>query len=189
MVLGSIPPRTVWKPQPYWLIAGWLGFVKLPAPGEYTIPSPEQNAFHIHTNPTNRGRNWLSPRTIPAQTVWKPQLRVHHYWLGSVKPAITTHWGQEGSASSLTMIYFISIINCKVVVHSTWITIYDLRLAQPNSFVEDPILGARAMAHTHLHTRSRARTRPYMRCPKRWIYTPFSTRSVVSVDRRTRQRR
>ena len=24
---GSIPPRTVWKPQPHWLIADWLGFV------------------------------------------------------------------------------------------------------------------------------------------------------------------
>ena len=24
---GSIPPRTVWKPQPHWLIADWLGLM------------------------------------------------------------------------------------------------------------------------------------------------------------------
>ena len=74
----SIPPRTVWKPQPHWLIADWLGFVKPPAPGEYTIPSSEQNAFLTSTTPVNRGRKRLSPRTTPPRTVWKPQLRVHH---------------------------------------------------------------------------------------------------------------
>ena len=30
---GSIPPRTVWKPQPHWLVADWLGLME-PARGE-----------------------------------------------------------------------------------------------------------------------------------------------------------
>ena len=57
----TAPHGVVWKPQPHWLIADWLGFVKPPGPGEYTIPFSEQNAFLISTTPINRGRKRLSP--------------------------------------------------------------------------------------------------------------------------------
>ena len=83
---GSIPPRTVWKPQPHWLVADWLGFVKPPALGEHTIPSSETNAFFISTTPINRGRKRLFPRKIPPRTTRKAQLGVHHCWLRFVKP-------------------------------------------------------------------------------------------------------
>ena len=73
------------------------------------------------------------PLGRPARTVWKPQLREHHCWLGFVKPAVPTRWGQEDSAGSLTMIYSNTpITNCKAAVHSTWITVYGLRLEQPH---------------------------------------------------------
>ena len=54
---GSILPRTVWKPQPHWLVADWLGLME-PAGGEgclscqgrgcathgeIEVPSPDQN--------------------------------------------------------------------------------------------------------------------------------------------------
>ena len=98
---GRYRPARCGNPTP---VADWPGFVKPPAPGEYTIPSSEQNAFLISTTPIFRGRNRLSPRTAPPRTVWKFQLQVHHCWLWFVKPAVSTHWGQEGSASSFPMI-------------------------------------------------------------------------------------
>ena len=58
--------------QPHRLIADSLGFVKPLAPGEYTIPSSEQNTFLMSTTPINLGLKRLSPRTIPAGTVWNP---------------------------------------------------------------------------------------------------------------------
>lgn len=57
------------------------------------------------------------------------------------------------------------------------------------SFVEVQSPEAGPTEHAHSHTRLLARIRPYMRCTKRWTYTPFFNRSVVSADRRTRQRR
>ena len=33
-------------------------------------------------NSTIRGRNRGSPGSIPARTVWKPQLRLRHLWTG-----------------------------------------------------------------------------------------------------------
>ena len=45
---GSIPPRTVWKPQPHWLIADWLGLME-PARGE-SCPSGQRRG------PATRGR-------------------------------------------------------------------------------------------------------------------------------------
>ena len=65
---GSILPRTVWKPQPHWLVPDWLGLME-PAGGEscpsgqgrgcaaheeVKVPSPDQIFFHISTIPTNR---------------------------------------------------------------------------------------------------------------------------------------
>ena len=84
---GSIPPRRVWKPQPHWVIADWLGFPE-PARGESCpsgqrrgpaalgedkFPSPDQKSFHISTTPTTRGRKGISPGSIPPGRVWKPQ--------------------------------------------------------------------------------------------------------------------
>ena len=56
---GRYRPARCGNPTP---VADWPGFVKPPAPGEYTIPSSEQNAFFVSTTPINRGRKWLSPR-------------------------------------------------------------------------------------------------------------------------------
>ena len=68
----SIPPRTVWKPQPNWLVADWLGLME-PAGGEgcpsiqgrgcaadgnVKVPSPDQKSFHTSTVPTNREPRW-----------------------------------------------------------------------------------------------------------------------------------
>ena len=64
---GSIPLRTVWKPQPHWLIAGWLIFMESArgescragqrggpaAPGEDEFPCPDQKSFQIFTYNSN----------------------------------------------------------------------------------------------------------------------------------------
>ena len=65
---GSLLPRTVWKPQPHWLSADWLGLMK-PTGGEgcpcgqgrvcaahreVMVPSLNQNLFHISTISINR---------------------------------------------------------------------------------------------------------------------------------------
>ena len=68
---GSILPRTVWKPQPNWLVADWLGLVEpadgesclsgqgrgCAAHGEVNAPSPDQKSFHNSTIPTHRGQD------------------------------------------------------------------------------------------------------------------------------------
>ena len=79
---GSIPPCRVWKPQPHWVIADWLGLMKparsenspsgqrrSPAAPGKDFPSPEQKSFHVSTTPSNRGRLRISPRSIPLRTV------------------------------------------------------------------------------------------------------------------------
>ena len=84
---GSIPLRRVWKPQPHWVIADWLGLLeparggRCPsgqrrgpaAPGEDKFPSPVQKPFHISTTPTTRGREGRSPGSIPPRRVSKPE--------------------------------------------------------------------------------------------------------------------
>ena len=84
---GSIPPRTVWKLQPHWLIADWLGFMRpargescffgqrrdRAAHGEDKVPSPDQKSFHNSITPTTRRRKWRSPASIPPRTVWNLQ--------------------------------------------------------------------------------------------------------------------
>ena len=84
---GSIPPRTVWEPQPHWLIANWLGLMEsargegfpsrqrrgLAGPGEDRVLSRDQKYFHISTTPTTREQKQISPRSIPFRTVWKSQ--------------------------------------------------------------------------------------------------------------------
>ena len=85
--LGSIPLRTVWKPQPHWLVADWLGLMEpargesFPsgqhrgpaAPEEDKFSSSDQKSFHVSTTPANRGRKRRSPGSIPLCTVWKLQ--------------------------------------------------------------------------------------------------------------------
>jgi len=84
---GSIPPRTVWKLQPHWLVADWLGFMEpaygesFPsdqrrspaAPGEDKVSTPEKRSFLISTTPTTLGRKRRSLGSIAPGTVWKPQ--------------------------------------------------------------------------------------------------------------------
>lgn len=55
--------------------------------------------------------------------------------------------------------------------------------------IEDATPRAKASGTRTLTHRARAQTRPYMRCTKRWIYTPVFNRSVVPVDRRTVEER
>ena len=97
-VPGSIPPRTVCKPQPHWLVANWLGIMEpargescpsgqrrgLAAPGEDAVSSPDQNYFHISATPTNRERKQRPPGSILPRTVWKPQ----RHWLVTDWPAL-----------------------------------------------------------------------------------------------------
>ena len=52
----SIAPRKVWKPQPNWTNADWLGFVEPAPPREDRVPSPDQKFFYTSATPTNRGR-------------------------------------------------------------------------------------------------------------------------------------
>ena len=99
---GSIPIRTVWKPEPHWLVADWRGLVepargeRFPsgkrrgsaAPEEDKFPPPDQKSCHVSTTPAKRGRKRRSPRSIPLRTVWKPQ---PHWpivdWLGLMESA------------------------------------------------------------------------------------------------------
>ena len=97
---GSIPPRRVWKRQPHWVIADWLGLMEPArgescpsgqrrgpaAPGEYNFQSPGQKPFHISETPTTRGRKRRSPGSIPPRRVQKPQPHwVIADWLGLMK--------------------------------------------------------------------------------------------------------
>ena len=84
---GSIPLRTVWKPQPHWLVAGWLGLMEPTrgescpsgqrrgptAPGEDRVSSPDQSSLYISTTPATWGQKRRSPGSLPPRTVWKPQ--------------------------------------------------------------------------------------------------------------------
>lgn len=81
----SIPPRTVWKPQRYRLICGWLGLMEpahrenypprqrrgLTAPGDDEVTSSVQKSFHTSTKPTNPGRKRSSPGSISPRKIWK----------------------------------------------------------------------------------------------------------------------
>ena len=106
---GSILPRRVWKRQPHWVIADWLG-LSTPArgescpsgqrrgpaaPGDDNFPSPGHESFHIYTIPTTWGRQRVSLGSILPRTMWKPQ---PHWlvadWLGLMEPA-----GGEGCPS------------------------------------------------------------------------------------------
>ena len=72
---GSIPPHTVWKPQPYWVIADWLELMeparsencpsgqrrRPAAPGEDKFPSLYKEIFHIYTSQTTRERKNAIP--------------------------------------------------------------------------------------------------------------------------------
>ena len=90
---GSIPLRTVWKPQPHLLIADWLGLMK-PARGKrrewpngttsrfrrtrgakFPIPGSEILPYLYYSN--NLGTKTVIPGSIPPRAVWKPQ----PYWL------------------------------------------------------------------------------------------------------------
>ena len=98
----SIPLRTVWKRQPHWLVADWLGIMKPArgesfhwgkrrgpaAPGKDKFPSPDQKSFSTSTTPKSRGQKWRSPGSISPGTMWKPQpqWRVAD-WLVLMEPA------------------------------------------------------------------------------------------------------
>ena len=59
---GSIPPRRVWKPQPHWVIADWLGLME---PGAAKV-APRANA----EVPPHPGRIIFHPRVrIPSISI------------------------------------------------------------------------------------------------------------------------
>ena len=90
----------MWKTQPHWVIADWLGLMEPvhgescpsgnpqgPA-GEDEFTSPGQESFHISTTPTTRGRKRRSPGSIPPRRVGKRQPHwVIADWLGLLEPA------------------------------------------------------------------------------------------------------
>ena len=100
--VGSIPPSTVWKHQPRWLNADWLGLMepacggsclsgqrRVPAAtGEDEVLSRDQHPFHISKRPTTQGQKLSSHGSIPPSTVWKHQPRwLIADWLGLMEPA------------------------------------------------------------------------------------------------------
>ena len=100
--------------------------------GEGKVPSPDQKSFHICTTPTNQGPRRRSHGSIPPHKVWKP-LTEGTRLLSGVREASGPHpMGGRSSASSLTVIECTPIcFHHGVVVRSTWISTYVLRLAQP----------------------------------------------------------
>ena len=82
----SIPLRTVWRSQPLWLIADWLGFVE-PAPlEEDKAPSQNHESLRTSTTPTSQVRKRWSPESIPLRMVLKPQLdRLIADWPGFIE--------------------------------------------------------------------------------------------------------
>ena len=84
---GSMPLRTVWKPQPHGLVAVLLGHMEPArggscpsrprrgpaAHGEDRVPSPDQKSFHILTTSETWGRKRRPAGSIPPSTVWKFQ--------------------------------------------------------------------------------------------------------------------
>ena len=100
---GSIPPRTVWKPQPHWVIADWLGLKERararvaplanvevpPHMGRlWSYPRIRNPSVSLHLTPITWGRKRGSPGSILPRTVWKP---LPHWlvadWLGLMEPA------------------------------------------------------------------------------------------------------
>ena len=81
----------MWKPQPHWLVANWLRFMEPArvesspsaqrrgpaAPGEDTLPSPDQNSFHIYSTPNNPATKREIPRVDPAP----PGVGTQPHWL------------------------------------------------------------------------------------------------------------
>ena len=56
---GSILPRWVWKPQPYWLVADWLGLVE-PARDE-CFPSGQRRGPGAHEEVRQNGHETADP--------------------------------------------------------------------------------------------------------------------------------
>ena len=88
MVPRVDPLRTVWKTQPHWLIADWLGFMYsrrtrggwAPIRGSETLP-------HIY-NSNQSGTKTVASVVEPPRTAWKPQPhRLIADWLEFVEPA------------------------------------------------------------------------------------------------------
>ena len=69
---GSIPPRTLRKPQSQGPIVDWLGRVERRQLGEDRSPSTVQTSLHISTTPTPRGRKLSFPRSTPLHSVKTP---------------------------------------------------------------------------------------------------------------------
>ena len=103
---GLIPPHTVWKPPPRWLIGDWLGFVEQAPPGEGKGPSSDPKSLHTCTIPYTPGKKKVVPR-VHTCTVWKPQpQRLVFYWLGFSEPAPP----EEDRVSSPDQKYFYASI-------------------------------------------------------------------------------
>ena len=76
----SIPPRTVWKPQPHWHLADWLGLMeparresclssqrrRPAAPGKDEVPSPDQKILPYLYNANKPGTKTQIPRVDTA---------------------------------------------------------------------------------------------------------------------------
>ena len=83
----ALASRTVWKPQPHWLVADWMGLMEPTrgkscppgqcrgpaAPEEDEVSSPDEKSFRANTNPATRGRKQRFPGPKPLHTMCKLQ--------------------------------------------------------------------------------------------------------------------
>ena len=86
----------MWKPQPHWPIADWLGIVhRARAPRGGQIPIPALEILQFIYNSHNLGAKTVIPRVETPRTVWKPQSHCPIAdWLGIVHRASSPRGGQ-----------------------------------------------------------------------------------------------
>ena len=95
---GSIPPRTLWKPQPRWLVADWLGLME-PARGE-SFPSGQRRGSaapkEIGSQPRIKNPSVSLQLQQPGdENDVPPAGRYRPAWCGNPKPTgwLLIGWG------------------------------------------------------------------------------------------------
>lgn len=84
----TIPHRTVWNPQPHWLITDWLGHMRQRHSVVIgTHPRIIHASVHLQTS-MNRGRKQQPFETRPPRTGWKTQCHwLTADWVGAREPS------------------------------------------------------------------------------------------------------
>ena len=128
---GSIPPRMMWKSQPHWLIADQLGSCSSVGPRGDRFPSPDAKSFHTPTT-HQPGTKTVMPRVDlgphgeenpkSGMALWAG-VREH----GGPRPMGATRFSKFINHDLINPLL---IPRYELVVHSTWIPIYNLCMAQ-----------------------------------------------------------